>query len=59
MRSLVATVSAKLRPPSTRVALLQVAGFAAIAWALGMWLLPVGIAAAGVSLLVMSALAER
>jgi hypothetical protein len=53
-----ARLTHRLRQRSARVALLQGAGFAAIAFALGMWLVPVGIAAAGVSLLVMSALLE-
>ena len=42
-----------------RSAILQTLGFGAIAYALGMWLLPVGIAAAGVSLLVLAALADK
>lgn len=48
----------KLRPRSARAALLQVVGFGAISFALGMWLVPVGIGAAGVSLIVMSGLLE-
>jgi len=58
VRSLVADVRIRLRRPATKHALLQVAGFGLISFALGMWLLPVGIAVAGVSLLVMSGLAE-
>lgn len=41
------------------VGLLQILGFAAISYALGMWLLPVGIACAGVCLLLLAALVER
>lgn len=58
MKSLLASAAAQFRRPSGRRAVLQVAGFAAISFALGMWLLPVGIAAAGVSLLVMAGLTE-
>ncbi len=58
MRSLLDTTTAHLRRPSGRRAWLQVAGFAAISFALGMWLLPVGIAAAGVSALVLAGLTE-
>ena len=41
------------------VGLLQVLGFAAISYAIGMWLLPLGIVSAGVSLLLLAALVER
>lgn len=58
MRSLAAQIQSRLRRPGTKHTLLQVAGFACLAVAAGMWLLPVGIAVAGVSLLVMSGLAE-
>lgn len=58
MRSLLASATTRLRFPGTRRAVLQVAGFAAISFALGMWLLPVGIAAAGLSCLVMAGLTE-
>ena len=58
MRSLVADLRTRLRRPATKHTLLQVAGFGLISFALGMWLLPVGIGVAGVSLLVMSGLAE-
>jgi len=58
VRSLLATAATRLRFPGTRRALLQVAGFAAISFALGMWLVPVGVAAAGVSLLVLAGLTE-
>ncbi len=58
MKSALASVSAQFRRPSGRRAVLQVAGFAAISFALGMWLLPVGIAAGGVALLVMAGLTE-
>lgn len=58
MRSLLDATTAHLRRPSGRRALLQLAGFAAISFALGMWLVPVGVAAAGVSLLVMAGLTE-
>lgn len=40
------------------MAVLQVTGFALISLALGMWLLPVGIGAAGLSLLILSGLLE-
>jgi len=58
MRSLVALARQRLARPGSRHALLQVAGFGCLAVAAGMWLLPVGIAVAGVSLLVMSGLLE-
>lgn len=58
MRSALDATAAHLRRPAGRRALLQVAGFAAISFALGMWLLPVGIAAAGLSCLVMAGLTE-
>lgn len=58
MKALADVVANKLRPRSARAALLQVVGFGAISFALGMWLVPVGIGAAGVSLIVMSGLLE-
>jgi len=58
MRSLVADLRTRLRRPGSKHTLLQVAGFGCLAVAAGMWLLPVGIAVAGVSLLVMSGLLE-
>lgn len=47
-----------LRITSARTAVLQVAGFGLISYALGLWLLPVGIGFAGVSLIVLAALSE-
>lgn len=58
MRTLSAQVAGRLRQRAARAALLQVCGLAAISFALGMWLVPVGVAAAGVSLLVLAALQE-
>lgn len=58
MKSLLDATTAHLRRPAGRKAWLQVAGFGAISFALGMWLLPVGVAAGGVSLLVLAALTE-
>jgi hypothetical protein len=58
MKSLLTSASASFRRPSGRRAVLQVAGFGAISFALGMWLLPVGIAAAGLALLIMAGLTE-
>lgn len=47
-----------MRPRGTRAALLQVLGFGCLSFAAGMWLLPVGIAVAGASLIIMSGLLE-
>jgi hypothetical protein len=47
-----------LRITSLRTAILQVVGFGLISYALGMWLIPVGIGFAGVSLIVLAALSE-
>lgn len=58
MRSLVAAARVRLARPAAKHTLLQVAGFGCLSVAAGMWLLPVGIAVAGVSLLVMSGLLE-
>lgn len=58
MRALLAEVHQRLRPRSAQRALLQVGGFSCLSFAAGMWLLPVGIAVAGVSLLVMAWLQE-
>jgi len=58
MRSLVADVRTRLRRPATKHTLLQVAGFGCLSVAAGMWLLPVGVAVAGLCLLVMSGLLE-
>lgn len=61
MKSVLAAVAEQVRrhrTPSGKRTVLQVAGFAAISFALGMWLVPVGIGAAGVSLLCMAALTE-
>lgn len=61
MRSLLEAAAAQIRRHRTAAgkrALLQVAGFAAISCAFGMWLLPVGIGVAGASLLIMAWLAE-
>lgn len=58
MRSLVAQLRVRLARPATKHTVLQVAGFGCLSVAAGMWLLPVGIAVAGVSLLVMSGLLE-
>lgn len=56
MKSLLALLGR--RPADTRAVVMQVAGLGLIDWALGMWLLPVGIAAAGVSLLILEYLAR-
>ena len=40
-------------------AILQTLGLGLVSFALGMWLVPVGIAAAGVSLIVLAYLSER
>lgn len=61
MKSLAEAVAYQIRRHRTasgRRTVLQVAGFAAISFALGMWLVPVGIGAAGLSLLVMAGLTE-
>jgi len=58
MRSLAALVRARLQRPATKHTLLQVAGFGCLSVAAGMWLLPVGVAVAGLCLLVMSGLLE-
>lgn len=58
MRSLAASLRVHLRRPGTKHTLLQVAGFGLISVALGMWLLPVGIAALGISALILSGLLE-
>lgn len=58
MKALATVVADKLRPRSARAAVLQVVGFGLISFALGMWLLPVGIGAAGASLLVLAGLSE-
>jgi len=58
VRSIVADLHTRLRRPATKHTLLQVAGFGCLSVAAGMWLLPVGVAVAGLSLLVMSGLLE-
>ena len=58
MKSLAEATHRMLRPRGTRQAILQVVGFGCLAFAAGMWLLPVGIAVAGASLLIMSGLLE-
>lgn len=58
MKSLSESTRTFLRPRGTRAALLQVFGFGCLSVAAGMWLLPVGIAVAGASLLIMSGLLE-
>lgn len=59
MKVLFQSAAAKLQSSKgARAAVLQTAGFALVSFALGMWLLPVGIGAAGVSLIVLAALSE-
>lgn len=59
MKALLGSAAKHIRySKGTRTAILQTAGFGLISFALGMWLLPVGIGAAGVSLIVLAALSE-
>lgn len=51
------SIVARMRPHLTGV--LQVAGFGCMAYAAGMWLLPVGIALAGAFLVLTGWLVER
>lgn len=56
--SAVADVIRRQRGKGARTAVLQVAGFGCLSVAAGLWLIPVGIAVAGVSLLVLAGLQE-
>ena len=58
VKTLTEATARMLRPRGTRQAILQVVGFGCLSVAAGMWLLPVGIAVAGASLLIMSGLLE-
>lgn len=54
----VAAVIRRQRGKGARTAFLQVCGFVCLSVAAGLWLVPVGIAVAGVSLLVLAGLQE-
>ena len=58
MKVLAEQIANRLRPKGARAAVLQVLGLGLVSFAFGMWLLPVGIGVAGVSLLVLAALSE-
>jgi hypothetical protein len=54
----VAAVIRRQRGRGAKQGVLQVAGFGLLSYAAGMWILPVGVAVAGVSLLLLAWLVE-